>query len=139
MSLLQTVTSLLLLHFSRLLIVSSRGSSRLFYKKMEGISLPAVYNRILQTCIFTVTTVTNKNKTVPKTATALKSSIVTVNQKTSRAVTILLQTVTNCNNNCNKLCNKIILCFSISYKICYSYHPEKRGFRIFSHQIKNQH
>jgi hypothetical protein len=131
MSLLQTVTSALLLHFIRLLLISSRGSSSLFYKKMGENNISRDHQCMQLTCIFTVTTVTNKIKTLLKSATGKGFRFVTASPKTCRTVTLLLQTVTNCNINCNKRCNIFIDCISISYKKCYSWHPKNLYLRIF--------
>ena len=137
MSLLQTVTSLLLLHFNRSLLIRSRGSSSILYKKMGRISFPNACDRFLQTSLFTVTTVTNKNKNILKTATGKENSFVTAPIKTPLAVTLLLQTVTICNINCHKLCNKIINCISVIYKNCDSNTQKNLYLRISHHQFKN--
>lgn len=131
MPLLQTVTSALLLHFSRLHLISSRGSSIEFSPKMAISGLPAIMRSVLLTCLFTVTTVTKYKIYYLKTATAKGLQFVTATSKTPFAVTLLLQSVTNCNNNCNKRCNIFKHCISISYKICYSRPSKNLYLRIY--------
>lgn len=142
MPLLQTVTSLLLLHFSRFFSIRSRGSSSFFYKKMGEkafLGLPDACDRYLATFIFTVTTVTNKNKNLLKISAGKDFGFVTAAQKTAKAVTNLLQSVTICNNNCYKICNKIINCISCSYMICNSEPSKNPYLRIFHRQNKNRY
>lgn len=133
MPLLQTVTSALLLHFSRLLLFRSRGSSSFFSKKSlkkAVFAITAGSRWFLQTFVFTVTTVTNKIKILFKSATGKSFSDVTVDLKNPCAVTLLLQTVTNCYTYCYTYCYKINNCISIGYKICNSWHPKNLYLRI---------
>jgi hypothetical protein len=130
MSLLQTVTSALLLRFSRLLPISGRGRSSYFHKNMGEIRLPQIIRCMQLTCIFAVTTVTNNNKTPLKAATAKDFRFVTAPRQYPSTVTLLLQTVTNCNKRCNKRCNIFINCISISYSKCYSWPPKNLYLRI---------
>jgi hypothetical protein len=136
MSLLQTVTSALLLHFSRLLPFSGGGRSSIFYTQTAKISRPEIIRCMQLTCIFAVTTVTNNNKTPLKAATAKDFRFVTAPRQYPSTVTLLLQTVTNCNKHCNKRCNIFIYCISISYSKCYSWHPKNLYLRISLSQNK---
>jgi hypothetical protein len=139
MSLLQTVTSALLLHFIRLLPISSRGSSSLFYTQTGKISLREMIRCMQLTCIFAVTTVTNNKRTLLKAATAKDFRFVTAPSQYPSTVTLLLQTVTNCNKHCYKRCNIFIDCLSISYKKCYSKHPKNPYLRISLSQKSFNH
>lgn len=138
MSLLQTVTSALVLLFSRLLLIGSRGSSSIFHKNMGENSLPGITRCMQLTCIFTVTTVTNKNKTLLKAATGNGFRFVTAPSKIPPTVTNcykLLQTVT-----CTVTFTVTFMMnwISISYKKCYSRHPKNPYLGISLSQFQNQ-
>lgn len=137
MPLLQTVTSLLLLHFSRLLIISGRGRSSFFVRFSEKMAFsggPEAIDRFLATLFFTVTTVTTNKINYLKLATGKENSFVTATANTPKAVTTLLQTVTSCNIYCHKVCNSIATCISVNYKTCDRWHTENGYLRIFHSQ-----
>jgi hypothetical protein len=136
MSLLQTVTSLLLLHFSRLLLISSGGSSSLFYTFLAENGLPEITDGVLATFIFTVTTVTTNIKNILKPASGKCFSFVTASRQTPLGVTLLSQAVATRNKRCHKLCNILINCISFSYTICDSRPPENLYLRIFHSKNK---
>jgi hypothetical protein len=136
MPLLQPVTFALLLHFSRLLLISSSRRSFEFWPKQGSFSLPAISMGILATCFFTVTTVTNKIKTLLKSATAKDLKFVTATCYTPIAVTFVLQSVTSCNIHCYKVVTFSNIYKSISYKVCNSWPLKNLYLRIFHSKNK---
>lgn len=128
---LQSVTSLLLLHYSRNSVVGRSSSIHLRGQKIGLFGLPVAIEGVLLIYLFTVTTVTTTIIKQLKPAISKGNSVVTVNSKSRQAVTLLLQTVTNCYNNCYNNCYKINNCKSIIYKSCNSWHHKNQHLRIF--------
>jgi Tfp pilus assembly protein FimT len=130
LSLLQTVTSALLLHFSPRVHRCSSSSSSNGTQKIGSGGHPEAMNALLATLLFTVTTVTKNKINIIKTATRLNYSFVTVTPATPSTVTLLLQTVTNCYIQLLQTVTAITLYKSIGYKFCNSSTLENRFLRI---------
>lgn len=129
LSLLQTVTSALLLHFSHRGHRCSSSSSINGTQKIGSGGHPRLMNALFATLLFTVTTVTKNKINLLKTAIGLNYSFVTATSKTPATVTQLLQTVTNCYIQLLQTVTAIINYISIGYKICNSSTQQNRFLR----------